>query len=298
MHKRNTMGLQQLSKVFALAQLFLLILTSSGDAQDPAAELLPIPDRLVVLTFDDSVKSHFTVVRPLLKKYKFGASFFITEGFTFKTNKKDYMSWQEIKQLHADGFEIGNHTRDHMSVTEGNLKKLKGQLEAIDRKCKAHGIPKPVSFAWPGNSLAKGALKILRQHGIVFARRGGAPEYPYKEGKGVAYEAHKDHPLLIPSAGDARPNWTLENFKLALQQAVKGKIAVLQFHGCPEGEHPWVHTPKAQFEKYMKYLHDNKYTVIALRNLKRYVDPQKAPKDPWKLIEERRAALKKKEAEK
>ena len=42
--------------------------------------LEPIPDRLVVLTFDDSSKSHFTVVRPILKKHGFGATFFITEG--------------------------------------------------------------------------------------------------------------------------------------------------------------------------------------------------------------------------
>ena len=28
----------------------------------------PIPDKLVVLTFDDASKSHFTVARPLLKK--------------------------------------------------------------------------------------------------------------------------------------------------------------------------------------------------------------------------------------
>ena len=46
-----------------------------------AAQLEPIPDKLVVLTFDDSKASHYTVVRPLLKKYGFGATFFITEGF-------------------------------------------------------------------------------------------------------------------------------------------------------------------------------------------------------------------------
>src|SRR6266404_2565656 len=77
--------------------------------------LLPIPDRLVVLTFDDSVKSHFTVAAPILKQYGFSATFFITEGFTFKSNKKDYMTWEEVQELHRDGFEIGNHTGNHMS---------------------------------------------------------------------------------------------------------------------------------------------------------------------------------------
>ena len=84
----------------------------------------PIPDKLVVLTFDDAIKSHFTVARLLLKKYKFGATFFVTEGFDMTTNKRDYMTWDEIARLHKDGFEIGNHTRDDMGVTDktvGNL---------------------------------------------------------------------------------------------------------------------------------------------------------------------------------
>ena len=81
-----------------------------------AEQLEKIPDRLVVLTFDDAKASHYTVVRPLLKKYGFGATFFITEGFTFRTNKDDYLTWEQIAALHRDGFEIGNHTRDHMGL--------------------------------------------------------------------------------------------------------------------------------------------------------------------------------------
>ena len=55
-----------------------------------------IPDKVVVLTFDDSIKSHHSVVGPLLKRYGFGATFFITEGFDFKTDKEKYMTWEEI----------------------------------------------------------------------------------------------------------------------------------------------------------------------------------------------------------
>ena len=69
-------------------------------AFSPAAfGLEPIPDKLVVLTFDDSAKSHYTTVRPILKRYGFGATFFITEGFDFPTNKTDYMTWEEIAEL-------------------------------------------------------------------------------------------------------------------------------------------------------------------------------------------------------
>src|SRR6476660_191068 len=108
------------------------------------AALEPIPDRLVVLTFDDSSKSHYTVARPLLLKHKFGATFFITEGFDFPTHTQDYMTWDEIAQLHKDGFEIGNHTIGHMSVTEKSIRDLSAQVKAINARCKEHGIPQPV----------------------------------------------------------------------------------------------------------------------------------------------------------
>ena len=265
----------------------LLVVVASASA------LEPIPDKLVVLTFDDSSKSHFTVARPLLKKHKFGATFFVTEGFDFATNKKDYMSWDEIKQLHDDGFEIGNHTRDHKGVTTGTIRDLPEQVKAINARCKEHGIPQPTSFGYPGNAIAKEGLSVLKDLGIKFARRGGSPEYPYKDGRGFAYEPGLDHPLLVPSAGDARPGWTLDDLKRALAQAKHGKIAVLQFHGVPDTAHDWVTTSKEQFESYLKYLADEKFTVIAMRDLAKYVDPDVAPNDAWGVIEDRKKLVEK-----
>src|ERR1043165_3798044 len=129
--------------------------------QSASIAIEPIPDKLVVLTFDDASKSHFTVARPLLKKYKFGATFFVTEGFDFPTNRRDYMSWEEITQLHKDGFEIGNHTRDHLAVTDQTVRDLAAQVRGINERCKEHGIPTPVSFAYPGNAISRAALPVL-----------------------------------------------------------------------------------------------------------------------------------------
>jgi peptidoglycan/xylan/chitin deacetylase (PgdA/CDA1 family) len=263
---------------FALVSLFT-----------PAAE--PIPDKLVVLTFDDSSKSHHTIARPLLLKHRFGATFFITEGFDFPTNKKDYMTWEEIAQLHRDGFEIGNHTVSHQGVSDKNLSDLPAQLRGIHAQCEKYGIPKPVSFAYPGNAIVPGALPVLNDLGIRFARRGGAPEYPYKEGRGFAFEPGKDHLLLLPSAGDARPTWTLDDLKLAVSQARDGKIAILQFHGVPDTAHDWVSTRREQFEVFVDYLAREQYKVIALRDLERYVKGTPVPANPLEIVERRKKAL-------
>ena len=47
----------------------------------------PIPDKLVVLTFDDGPASGYTVVAPILKSFGFGGSFYVCDFDSFKTRK-------------------------------------------------------------------------------------------------------------------------------------------------------------------------------------------------------------------
>jgi peptidoglycan-N-acetylglucosamine deacetylase len=268
--------------------------SASERATDSTKVKNAIPDKLVVLTFDDSAKSHYTIVRPILLKYKFGATFFITEGFDFRDNKRDYMTWEEIAELHRDGFEIGNHTRDHLSISDANAPKLAEQLGAIAKRCAEHGIPAPVTFAWPGNATSLQAFAGLKEHGIRFARRGGAPEYPYENGQGFAFQPGADHPLLLPSAGDARPKWTLDDFIRAAEQARDGRVAILQFHGAPDTAHNWVSTEQQNFEAYMHYLATHEYKVIALRDLGKYAGTDIEPTDPLTVIQDRKKVLQEK----
>lgn len=279
------MHLPLVCRIAAIAAVVAAFPTSRAVAVEP------IPDKLVVLTFDDSARSHFTVAGPLLKKYGFGATFFVTEGFDSVRNKRDYMTWEEIASLNDDGFEIGNHTRDHVGVGGLDAEKIREQLRAINERCQEHGIPVPVTFAYPGNAIGKEALPVLAELGIRFARRGGAPEFPYEAGRGFAYEPGLDHPLLVPTAGDARPSWTLADLERAVSQARNGRIAVLQFHGVPDTAHAHVNTPPERFESYMKYLAESGFTVIAMRDLERYVDPAIVPNDPWGVIEDRKRLL-------
>lgn len=267
-----------------------IVVFAIASAASLTRALEPVPEKLVVLTFDDAVASQYSVVRPILKRNGFGATFFISEAFSFRTNKRDYLTWEQIAELHRDGFEIGNHTRDHLGVSAATLGRLREQIEAINARCAEHGIPRPTSFGYPGNAIHPDALPILKALGIRFARRGGSPEHPYQWGRGVAFEPGTDHPLLIPSAGDARPDWTLADFKRGVDQARDGRIAVLQFHGVPDREHPWVNTRPERFEEFMGYLKTNQFRVVALRDLARYVDPEKVPANPMAVIERRQRA--------
>lgn len=261
--------------------------SNSAELEESQVEgLHSIPDKLVILTFDDSCKSDVTFVAPLLKSYGFGATFFATEGFRREEGwDKKYLTWADIREIHNMGFEIGNHTRRHPSVKGLSKEELRQELEYIEKRCMEHGIPVPKSFCYPGFGFDLKAKEVLWEEGYLFARRGVSPEFPDpgKGARGPAYDPGKDHPLLIPCTGYSGPDWGFGDFVWAAEQARDGKIAVLTFHGVPDLDHPWVHTEPSVFKTYMDYLRDNGYTVIALRDMARYIDPREftgVPLDP------------------
>lgn len=239
-----------------------------------------IPQKLVVLTFDDAVKSHRTFVAPFLKELGFGATFFVTHNWM--TDPEYFMNWRDIAEIHAMGFEIGNHTWTHADFSSPrNAARLAGELALVENELKKVGVPKPLSFAYTGNFFGPEALQIVRDNGFRFARRGGAPEVEYGTLQiGPTFDPRRHDPLLIPTTGDAYPKWTLEHCISVVSRAKLGQAVILQFHGVPDVKHPWVHTPPENFKQYMAYLKDHGYRVIALRDLGTYIDAANPPADP------------------
>ncbi|WP_242510066.1 polysaccharide deacetylase family protein [Hymenobacter persicinus] len=225
----------------------------------------PVPDKLVVLTFDDAALSHATYVAPLLRKYGFGATFFVCEfrepAFADKTK---YMSWAQIKDLQRQGFEVGSHTLTHKHVNRMSAAQIGAELDSLEARCRTYRLPRPTTFAYPGYDAGPMSTAVLTARHYDFARAGGAR----------AYDPLTDHPLLIPSFSTSGPD-SAKVFS-ALRQAHGGRIVVLTVHGVPDLAHDWVTTPPALFEQYLRFLHDHHYRVIALRDLSRYVDPAAA----------------------
>ena len=243
--------------------LFLFSIVTLGNAQILKKN---IPDKLVVVTFDDAPVSHYSFVGPLLKEFGFRATFFVCE---FPPNYQDstlYMNWRQIKKLDEMGFEIGNHTQTHANVSTLSQEQFNGELDYIENKCDSLGITRPSSFAYPGYGINAKALDFLKEKGYFFARAGGSR----------VYDPLVDHPYLIPSWAPDEGNRT--EIMSALSEAKDGKIVVLTFHGIPDLEHPWVNTPPELFKEYVAYLSEHQFKVIAVKDLHEYIDVSQAMK--------------------
>ncbi len=237
----------------------MMVHAEPAKVDDPSGILKkPIPDKLIVLTFDDGPVSGFTVVAPILKSHGFNGSFYVCDFDSFQTRKDWYMTFRQMRKLADQGFEIGNHSAGHFSGFQAMMK--------MEDELLAHGVAKPTTIAWPIHQADVKSFPELAAAGYIFARGG----------HNRAYRPTVDNPFEIPSMWCDSP----DGFVKMVRQAAGGKIVAICYHGVPDMEHPGVSLDPEVFKAQMQYLKDNHYRAIGLRDLAEYIDPVKAAKLP------------------
>lgn len=212
----------------------------------------------VVLTFDDAEISHYTNVAGLLKKYGYDATFFVCEFPSRNPDeKKEYMNWSQIKELHKKGFEIGNHTGHHKNVTKLSPEEIDKEITFIEEKCAEFKIPKPISFAYPGNRYDTISQSILKKKGYKYARAGGSK----------LYNPATDSLLAIPSYTVISSDKHFEGATKALNNLKQDEVLVLTFHGVPDLIHPDYSTTVENLKEILQLIKEKEYEVVAMRNL-------------------------------
>lgn len=129
----------------------------------------PLPQKPVLLTFDDGYDDNYGHAFPLLKRFGFTGTFFIV------TQKPDvrsdiYMTWEQINQLAEHGMEIGSHTVTHKFKLGRipaalQLQEIQGSFNAIKTR-----YPKmPPVFCYPCGSYNVETIEIVHRLGYIAA---------------------------------------------------------------------------------------------------------------------------------
>ena len=82
-----------------------------------------LPNKPILLTFDDGYKDSFSKALPILKKYNMIGDFAI---ITKVLGQNDYMTWDDVKAMKESGNSISSHTQLHCSLAypEGNSRTI------------------------------------------------------------------------------------------------------------------------------------------------------------------------------
>ena len=122
-----------------------------GQIMDKIKHGESLPQRCAAITVDDAYRSFLTAGWPLLKSYGFPATLFVS---TDLVGGGDYLEWQELKTLHDEGVELGNHSASHAYLLDGvkNQDWVAWVRQDIDRAQQAFASNlgfKPRFFAYP-----------------------------------------------------------------------------------------------------------------------------------------------------
>ena len=105
-----------------------------------------LPDKPVMISFDDSRGEQFSLGAAEMEKYGFKGVFFI---MTVTLNRPGYMTEAQIKNLSDNGHVIGAHTWDHHKVIKYTAEDWNIQLEKPQKKLETITAKSVRYFAYP-----------------------------------------------------------------------------------------------------------------------------------------------------
>lgn len=85
-----------------------------------------LPDKPILITFDDGYEDNNTNALPILKKYNFTATVFMVSSYI---NRKGFLTSDELKELQSAGWTIGGHTVNHLDFSKVDSNTVNNELK-------------------------------------------------------------------------------------------------------------------------------------------------------------------------
>lgn len=260
--------------------LFLIILYAS----------IPIASaqKAIILNFDDDWKGQFTNAVPILEKYGFNATFFVTTGcLTYQNTSycnnaggESAMTWEDIKLLSEMGHDIQSHSVSHKDLTTVSATDLEYEVGQSKQSLLEHGYNSTI-FSTPyasgeGNSTIINTISKYYDIGrigyapLVYLDSTDRYSLPvwvdydlqamYRDNSTKIFDAFVE---AINSQAQYNTNGTINAIPIIVYHNVDYKNSSSNI--SPD----WLDSTidVNLFDREMKYLHDNGFQVLTMSDL-------------------------------
>ena len=245
--------------------------------------------KAVILNFDDDWKGQFTYAVPILEKYGFKASFFVTCGcptyqnLTFCNHDKgdSAMTWKDIRLLPELGHDIQSHGMSHKDVTTLSATDLEYEIGQSKECLLEHNINSTV-FGTPyaagsGNSTVVNTISKYYELGrmgygtlvhLNLTDRYSLPVWTDYQAQAM-YRNNSTKILdifieVVNSQAQYNSNGTINVIPIIVYHNVNYK------NNSSNISSDWIDSSTIDanlFDSQMKYLHDNGFKVLTISDL-------------------------------
>ena len=126
----------------------------------------PLPQRPIIISFDDGWENQFEYAFPILQKYHDTATFYVVTDYL---NHGNFMTTEQLKTMVAAGMAIGCHTRSHPYLTSLGAERAWDEIAGAKAILEADGF-KIDTFAYPYGAYNKEVVATVQAAGFRSAR--------------------------------------------------------------------------------------------------------------------------------
>ncbi len=134
-----------------------------------------LPNNTIGISVDDADRSFLATAWPKFKEKGFPVTLFVTTS-TIVENNKNYLNWDEIRQLKAEGVVIGAHSHTHKHLANYTLEELRIEIEKSNKVFLEEIGVIPNLYAYPYGEADEQIFDLLKKYKykVAFGQHSGA----------------------------------------------------------------------------------------------------------------------------
>jgi peptidoglycan/xylan/chitin deacetylase (PgdA/CDA1 family) len=120
----------------------------------------PLPEKPLVLTFDDGYVDNYLNAYPLLLRYGFAGTLFLITGY-IDQELAEYVTWDQVVEMDAQGMEMGAHGHTHVDLRGRSLDYLVWQVLGSKEAIEARTVNPVRFFCYPSGRYDDLVIRVL-----------------------------------------------------------------------------------------------------------------------------------------